>query len=95
MPIKGEKLSDLGRYQNAPLRLNGESVKRLDIVKRVVDAVKALVSHAFDEVFNVPIEPEPYTSYCLVEAPMGAELGTTPSRVAQLEDREALLVCTS
>ena len=68
-----ERLSDLARIQAAPLKLNGLAVRRSEIFTRVVEAVRDRVKPAVDEVFDVPVEAEPYTAYCLTEVPGGAE----------------------
>jgi hypothetical protein len=71
--LKGEKLPDLLRYQNMQINMNATLVKRSQVFLKIFDAIKPVVVPAFDEVFDVPIEAESYTSFCLNDVPGGAE----------------------
>ncbi len=70
---RGEQLKDLARYHNAQVRVNGALERRSQVFLRVLDAIRSAIVPAFDEIFDVPIEAESYTSFCLVDVPGGAE----------------------
>ena len=73
IPVKAERLVDLLRVSNATLYLKDQAVKRQQLFSAVLDTLKSRVRPAFDDVFDVPIEAESYTAYCLTEVPGGAE----------------------
>jgi len=68
-----EKLSDLAKFQASTFKLDGATVRRSELFNRIVEAVRVKVKPAIDEVFDVPVEAESYTAFCLVEVPGGAE----------------------
>ena len=73
LQLRGEKIMDLARYQNMQLYSQGKPVKRPQLAAQVVETLKPLLRPALVDVFDVPIESEPYTAYVLTEAPDGAE----------------------
>ena len=73
IPVRAEKVNDLARYPTLPLYRHGQAIKRSQISALILDTLKPLLIPAMDEVFDVPVEPEPYTTYVLTEAPGGAE----------------------
>lgn len=73
IPVRGEKISDLARYSNMQVLLKGELVKRSRVSMSILEEIKPRLIPAFDEVFDVPIEAEPYTAFCLTEIPGDAE----------------------
>ena len=71
--LRGEQLSDLAAYQNAQVSWNGRPARRLDVFSSVFDSLKPMLKPALDEVFEVPVEAENYTSFCLTETGLHAE----------------------
>jgi hypothetical protein len=72
-PIKAENLLELAGMHNANVNMRGELVRRAQVFAAVIDAIKPKVHPAHDEVFDVPVEAESYTAYCLTEVPGGAQ----------------------
>jgi hypothetical protein len=72
-PARGANLADLAAYNNAPVVLNGQSTRRLQVFTSVFDNLKPRLKPALDEIFDVPVEAESYTSFCLIEAGLPAE----------------------
>ncbi len=73
LTAREERLMDLSRYPTMPLYRNGQAVKRQQISGLILETLKPLLRPAMDEVFDVPIEPEPYTTYVLTETTAPAE----------------------
>lgn len=73
LSVKAENLNDLAGFASMPLFLNGKHEKRSHIFAKVVDAIRPAVVSAFDEVFDVPVDAENFTAYCLKEVSGGAE----------------------
>ena len=71
--VKTENLLELARLQNSNVYMRGELVRRAQVFAAVFDAIKPKVFSAYDEVFDVPVEAESYTAYCLTEVPGGVE----------------------
>jgi len=74
IPVRGEKIMDLARYSNMQIFLKGQLVRRPRVSMSILEEIRPRLIAAFDEVFDVPIEAEPYTAFCLTEVPGGAEL---------------------
>jgi hypothetical protein len=105
MPVSGQELSELARHLGTECRMKGEPARRVQVFQTVADAVQPLLKPAFEEVFDVPVEAEYYTSFCLTEVSGGAELAfrdaraqiaglligePTPERLSHWEVEEAL-----
>ncbi|HYG75889.1 MAG TPA: hypothetical protein VEK08_12875 [Planctomycetota bacterium] len=73
IPARGEKLSELGRFTSAQLYCRGKLVRRSQVFALILEEVSPRLETAFDEIFDVPVDPESYTTYCLTEVPGGAE----------------------
>ena len=73
LTVRGEKIQDLARYSNMQLSFNGQLVRRSRVSMSILDEIKPKLVPAFDEVFDVPIEAEPYSAFCLTEVPGGTE----------------------
>jgi hypothetical protein len=71
--IRGETLMDLARYHSAQLYSQEKPVKRQQVSTRVLETLKPLLRSALVDVFDVPVESEPYTTYVLTETPQSAE----------------------
>jgi len=72
-PIRGEKLADLAHYRNIQVTRKGERLKRSQFFSEVSTAIRTLLKPAYDEIFDLPVEAESYTAFCLTEASGGAE----------------------
>jgi hypothetical protein len=73
VPIRAEKLGDLKELAAWQPALKGQTIRRTQLFTMILDAIKPRLKTAYDEIFDVPIEPESYTAYCLTEVPGGAE----------------------
>jgi len=91
VPAHGEKLSELGRYAALPVSCQGTPSRRSKIFALVLEKLSPRIEPAFDEIFDVPVDPESYTAYCLSEVPGGAAyaLGAERAQVAGLLIGEA------
>ncbi len=73
--VEEHSLAGLGRYQQLGVLVRGERKKRMEVFRIVADAVRRLLPGSYEDVFDVDIDPEIYTSYCLTEAPGGGAAG--------------------
>jgi len=73
MPIRGERVSDLSRYGHMPLYSKGKVIKRSQFSAEILETLKPRLHPAMVDVFDTPVDSEPYTAYVLTEAPDGAE----------------------
>ena len=73
IPIRVENLSELARYQHASVFMKGQLLRKQQAFSAIADDLKARLKAAFDEMFDVPVESENYTAFCLTEIPGGAE----------------------
>lgn len=71
--VRGERLAELARFQDLGLLEHGRPVARQKVFQDIRDALRPRLKPALDEIFDVPVEPEAYTAYCLTEVPGGAE----------------------
>ncbi|HAK96208.1 MAG TPA: hypothetical protein DCM87_14760 [Planctomycetes bacterium] len=69
--VEEDALASLGRYQQLGVFVRGEKKKRTEVFRIIADAVRRLLPGSYEDVFDVDIDPEMYTSYCLTEAPGG------------------------
>ncbi|HNR98888.1 MAG TPA: hypothetical protein PKX48_10455 [Planctomycetota bacterium] len=67
-----DTLAAFARYQQLDAFVRGERKRRVELFRIIVNAVKQLLSDAYEDAFDVDIDPEKYVSYCLTEAPGGA-----------------------
>jgi hypothetical protein len=72
-PLKGEKISDLAHYHNMQLYMQESLVKRAQVFVKILETIKPMMAAAIDEVFDVPVEAESYTAFCLTSVPGGTE----------------------
>jgi hypothetical protein len=72
-PLKGAKMSDLARYHSIQFSTQGNRVRRSEVFLRIVNSIKPMLKPALDEIFDVPVEAESYTTFCLVNVPGGTE----------------------
>ncbi len=74
VPVKEDAIAGLARYQQLAFTVRGEKKKRAEVFAAIADAIKPRLERAYEDVFDVPVDPESYTSYCLTETPGGAAL---------------------
>lgn len=72
-PVRAEQLSELARFHNMPVSMRGAEVRRVQVFAAVMEEIKSKLKPALDEIFDVPVEAEVYTAYCLKEVPGGVE----------------------
>jgi hypothetical protein len=65
LPFRDEKLSDLGRHQHTGVFMKGQLLKKQQALGAIVEELKSKLKPAFDEMFDVPVESENYTAFCL------------------------------
>jgi hypothetical protein len=70
---RGDHLRDLARYHDLKVKMNGQVVTRPQVSSVVFDAIRPAVKVALDDIFDVPVESEPYTAFCLTDVPGGVE----------------------
>ncbi|HTL52903.1 MAG TPA: hypothetical protein VL860_10040, partial [Planctomycetota bacterium] len=71
--IKGEVIADLAAYPKQNLLINGQVARRAEVFLAIAEKIRPIVRPALDEIFDVPVEPEPYSAFCLTEVTGGAE----------------------
>src|SRR5437868_9155831 len=73
LQLRGEKITDLARYHNMQLYSQGRPVKRQQLSGQVLETLRPQLRPALVDVFDVPVESEPYTAYVVTESPDSAE----------------------
>jgi hypothetical protein len=72
VPAKEDALADLARYQHVGFAVRDEKKKRSEVFRALADTIRQRLEHSYEDIFDVPVDPESYTSYCLTETPGGA-----------------------
>lgn len=74
IPVRTENIGDLVQIQNnSNVYVKGQLLRRTQAFTTLMEIVKSRLAGAFDEIFDVPVEAESYTAFCLTELPGGAE----------------------
>ncbi|MCZ7649226.1 MAG: hypothetical protein M5U26_28885 [Planctomycetota bacterium] len=72
VPVRADNLKDFARASEFRPALDGRDAAIREWFERLAERLRPTLKDAIDEVFQVPIEPERYTVYCLTEAPLEA-----------------------